>query len=73
MEILNIPLSQLSIAKKLHLMEALWDDLSRNEDTIESPAWHKDILLHRKNALANGSATVSNWEEAKVRIRKNVS
>ena len=72
MEILNIPLSQLSISHKLYLMEALWDDLSKNETTIESPAWHKNILMNRKNELDTGKAIVSDWEEAKERIRRNV-
>jgi hypothetical protein len=48
MELFNVPLSQLSISNKLYLMEALWDDLSRDETSIESPDWHKDILLNRK-------------------------
>jgi putative addiction module component (TIGR02574 family) len=72
MELFNVPLSQLSISNKLYLMEALWDDLSRDETSIESPDWHKDILMNRKKALANGKAIVSDLEEAKIRIRNNV-
>ncbi|MDM8521796.1 addiction module protein [Desulfococcaceae bacterium HSG8] len=73
MEILNIPLSQLTFAQKFGLMEAIWDDLDRDEKIIESPPWHEKILKDREKALAAGKATVSDWEEAKIRIRRNVS
>ena len=74
MEKINIPdLSQFTIAQKLNLMEAIWDDLTIDEKTLESPAWHEDILRDRKKALAAGKITISDWEEAKDRIRKNIS
>jgi hypothetical protein len=31
----------MSVAEKLRAMEMLWADLSRNEATFESPAWHE--------------------------------
>jgi hypothetical protein len=54
-------------------MEALWNDLAKNEETLESPGWHEQVLRDREEALASGSATVSDWEEAKDRIREKVS
>ncbi len=72
MEILNIPISQLTLAQKLGLMEAIWDDLYRDEKDIESPPWHEEILKDREKALKTGKASVSDWEDAKVRIRRNV-
>ncbi|MCP4107608.1 MAG: addiction module protein [Desulfobacteraceae bacterium] len=44
-----------------------------DEKVIESPAWHEEILEDREKALAAGKATVSDWEDAKVRIKRNVS
>jgi len=73
MEIVNIQLSQLTLAQKIHLMEAIWEDLSRGEDALISPPWHEEILKDRESALTAGKATVSKWQEAKARIRKNVS
>ncbi len=67
------PLSQLTFAQKLHLMETLWDDLTGYEHAPESPAWHEDVLQDREKALAAGKAKISDWAEAKDRIRKNVS
>ena len=54
-------------------MESLWDDLSRDAKTLESPAWHEAVLKDREKALAGGKATVSDWEEAKDRIKRKVA
>ena len=69
----NLPLARLSTAQKLNIMETLWEDLTRDEKKLDSPIWHKDILKNREEALSTGKATVSDWEDAKIRIRKNIS
>jgi len=73
MKKIDLPLSQFTQAQKLDLMESIWDDLTRDEKTLESPAWHEAVLKDREKALAEGKATASDWEEAKDRIKKNVS
>ena len=73
MERIDLPLSQLTFAQKLDLMETIWGDLAREEKALESPAWHEAVLRDRKKALSAGKVTVSDWEEAKDRIRKNIS
>ena len=73
MKRIDLPLSQLSLAQKLDLMEALWTDLTRDETKFKSPAWHETVLKDREEAFAAGRVTVSEWEEAKKRIRKKVS
>jgi len=69
MERVELPLSKLTLAQKLDLMEALWDDLAKHENALESPPWHGSVLKDREEALASGNTTVSDWEEAKDRIR----
>jgi hypothetical protein len=54
-------------------METLWADLSRDEKTLNSPDWHQAVLKDREKELEDGSATVSEWKDAKVRIKRNVS
>jgi len=39
-------------------------------ETQESPAWHAAILSDREDALQAGLITMSDWEEAKERIKK---
>jgi len=70
---IDLPLSKLSVAQKLDLMEALWADLTRDEKRLKSPAWHETVLKDREEAFAAGKITVSDWEQAKKRIRKKVS
>ncbi len=73
MKRVDLPLSKLSVAQKLDLMEALWADLTREEKTVKSPAWHENVLKDREEAFAAGKATASDWEQAKKRIKKKVS
>ena len=73
MERVELPLSKLTLAQKLDLMEAIWDDLAKHEESLESPHWHEEVLKEGEGALAGGKAIVSDWEEAKGRTRRNVS
>jgi hypothetical protein len=66
----DLLLSELTLAQKLHLMEAIWDDLVKNEQTLESPLWHEEVLRDREEALAAGKGIVSEWKEANDRISK---
>jgi putative addiction module component (TIGR02574 family) len=72
-ERVDLPVSRLSLAQKLDLMETLWAELSRDEKNLESPAWHEDVLADREAAYRAGKISASDWEEAKKRIRKKVS
>ena len=73
MKKVDLSVSQLSLAQKLDLMETLWADLSRDETALKSPAWHEAVLKDREEAFAAGRVTVSEWEQAKERIKKKVS
>lgn len=59
--------------EKLRLMEALWADLSREEQEYESPAWHGDALKETVVRLAAGKEQVLDWEDAKAKLRNRVS
>ncbi len=67
-----LPLSRLSLAQKLDLMETLWADLARDEKKLESPAWHGVVLKEREEVYAAGKLTASDWGEAKKRIKKKI-
>jgi putative addiction module component (TIGR02574 family) len=69
----EFPIAELSFTQKLDLMEMLWADMAANEKNMESPDWHDAILKDRSVALDAGKITVSDWETAKERIKKNVS
>jgi hypothetical protein len=73
MKRVDLSLSQFSFAQKLELMETLWADLTRDEKQLKSPAWHETVLKDREEAFAAGKVTVSDWEQAKKRIKKKIS
>ena len=73
MKRVDLSLSRLSVAQKLDLMEALWADLTRDEKKFKSPAWHETVLKDREEAFMAGKLTVSDWGQAKKRIKKKVS
>ncbi len=63
----------MTVEEKLQAMEALWEDLSRNAELFESPAWHEEVLIERERQVATGEASFMEWEQAKVNIRSRVS
>ncbi len=73
MERVGLPLSKYTYEQKLDLLETLWDDLARDDKIFKSPDWHEEILKDREQALSSGKIKESDWEEAKKRIKRNVS
>jgi hypothetical protein len=63
-------IQQMPLHEKLFVMEALWEDISRDEQNLEMPQWHKDILDERQALIAEGKAEFIDWEEAKKQIRE---
>ena len=59
---------QLPLREKLLVMEAIWDDISGEEQNLEVPQWHKEVLDERERLLAEGKAQVVDWEDAKRQI-----
>ncbi len=70
---ITLPLDEMTVPEKLQVMEALWEDLSRHSDALESPEWHGDVLEERERRIASGEASFTAWEQAKADIRKRVS
>ena len=68
----NLPLNEMSVEEKLQAMEAIWVDLSREPDRIESPAWHKVALEETERRVESGEVTFSDWEKAKISIRNRL-
>jgi len=68
-----LPLQKMSRDEKLRAMEALWADLSKNDDRFESPPWHAEALRESERVVKNGKAKFSDWEIAKKRIRRKAA
>jgi hypothetical protein len=65
-----LPLNEMSLPEKLRIIEALWEDLSRNPEMLDSPAWHETVLEEREKSIAAGETHFSNWKTAKEDIHK---
>lgn len=70
---LTLQLKKMSHADKLRTMEAIWSDLSKNENRFESPAWHGEALQEAQRLVKAGKAKFSEWEEAKARLRRKAA
>ncbi len=68
-----LPLKTMSRAEKLREMEALWTDLSQDEQKLKSPAWHRTALREAEGAVKSGKAKFSDWDEAKARLRRQTT
>jgi hypothetical protein len=68
-----LDVKSLSKVEKLRLLETLWVDLSRDEASVTSPAWHETALNEANRLQAEGKASFSDWSEAKARLRESVS
>ena len=62
----------MSFEEKIQIMEMIWDDLCNSSNGIESPAWHKDVLIDRELALKHGTDEFVDWETAKKEIKKEI-
>ncbi len=69
---IKLPLHEMTVQEKLAAMEALWEDLSRTPEAIETPEWHKEILDERRQRVAEGTARFEDWDKAKTKIREKL-
>ncbi len=46
----------MSTAERLQVMEVLWDSFRFENEKIETPEWHENILQERKEKIASGNA-----------------
>ena len=53
---LTAEIKEMPVRDRLGLMEEIWETLRYDENEIESPAWHKEILKERTDLLKSGKA-----------------
>jgi len=63
-------IKKLTKEEKWQIMEAIWEDLSNDEESVESPDWHHDELKKTEMRLLDGQEKVVEWAEAKKELRK---
>lgn len=60
---------KMSRAERLQAMEVLWDSLLYENQEIEIPQWHQEVLEERKKTIADGSARFVSLAELKANRR----
>ncbi len=66
----TIEIKHLSREEKLRIMEAIWEDLSREGEGIKSPDWHQKALQETERRLSLGQEKVIDWQAAKKELRE---
>ncbi len=69
---ISLPLNEMSVEEKLELMELLWQDLDRSSTQIKPPAWHREVLTSREQAISRGDEVFEEWEIAREKIEKEI-
>ena len=64
----TLPLTEMSHAAKLRVMEELWNDLCHSSEGVPSPAWHGEVLAARAERVAKGEAGFREWADVKERL-----
>jgi len=62
----------MTIAEKLRVMESHWSDLTRDEEQLETPEWHGEVLCERAVGVEQGKESFMDWETAKSQLRNRV-
>ncbi len=63
-------MSRLSKAERLQAMEWLWASLAKEQQDIESPEWHGEVLAARKAKVDSGEAEFLSVAQLKERLRR---
>jgi len=67
---IELSLNTTTVAKKVQLLETVWDNSCRESGDVQSPDWHRAVLEERTRQLETGKATVAPWADAKARLLK---
>ncbi len=64
-----LPLDRMTTSEKLQLIETIWNDLTREPESVPSPDWHGDVLREREQRVAEGKAQFLDIADAKQAVR----
>ena len=66
----SLPPDKMTNEERIIIMEKIWKDLYQN-NAIESPLWHKEVLENRKKDIENGKERILDWKEERNNIRNS--
>ena len=69
---IKLDLQTMSREQKLKAMHEIWEDLAGDDQCLESPGWHADVLQETADRVRDGGEGVYGWEEAKDELRRRM-
>ena len=60
-------IKRLNTKEKIILMNSIWESLDNSSDTVNSPAWHQEVLENRLSKIKDNSVKYISLEELKNR------
>lgn len=66
----TIDIKRITTIERLRAMEELWDAICHEDQEVDSPAWHGDILGDRRKKIESGKAEFISVKDMKESIRR---
>jgi putative addiction module component (TIGR02574 family) len=65
----SLGIDRLAVADRFRLLDEIWLSIAAEQQPIEIPAWHKDILDARLDQFDADPEAGSSWEEVEARLQ----
>ena len=63
---------KLSVEKRLHLVQTIWDSIAQDTENVEISEEHKTILNERLEAYQNNPEENITWDEVKKKVEEKL-
>ena len=63
-------IERMSVEERLQTIEILWKSISHFDDSLESPAWHREILAARRAKVDSGKGVFLSIAELRSRLKQ---
>lgn len=63
-------IERMSVTERLQSIELLWKSLLRDDSSVGSPAWHREVLESRRSLIAIGKANFLTLDELRDRLAR---
>ena len=69
---MKLDLETMSREQKLKALHEIWEDLAGDDQSLESPGWHAQLLQETVDRVHDGRERIHDWEEAKEELRRRM-
>lgn len=59
---------KLPVDERLEIIERIWESVQQDDEYMEIPEWHREILEERFQKHKNNLTEGKSWEEVKKRV-----